>query len=82
MDHSSPSISLIRAVDDIYQALIRNNCFSLALKALELKAKLLKNQSLSRPSLPELLSQLSDQDLETLTKQLKKSSKSKRSKDE
>lgn len=70
MTDLSPSLSLIKELDDIYQALIAKECFPLALKALELKAKLLPQTTQSDVSLAEMISKLADSDLDLLVKRL------------
>lgn len=81
MSNSSPYLSLIKELDHIYQVLIHNECFPLALKALELKARLLNVKTSSSQSVLEMISQLSDQDLESLARHLDQTPKVKRSKD-
>lgn len=80
MSNSSSYLSLIKELDHIYQVLISNERFPLALKALELKGRLLNVKTSSSQSVLEMISQLSDQDLESLAKHLNQTPK-KRSKD-
>ncbi len=71
MANLSPSLSLIKELDHIYQVLIQKEYFPLALKALELKARLLSTEDNAFPSLSEMINRVSDKELETLVAHLK-----------
>lgn len=81
MTNLSPSLSLIKELDDIYQVLITKECFPLALKTLELKARLINITTNPDVSWSDILCQMSDVDLEALAKRLADSPKVPRKKD-
>jgi hypothetical protein len=69
MHHLASYQSLLKELEHIYQALINKEEYGMALKALDLSARLLQKGQADTMDIGRLLSQLTDAELEKISRQ-------------